>query len=62
MLLFFFFYHIMYLHNEWNFFVLIAVMSFYPYYCGNNKITKKTKAFLINQLKSEQKSSSMGSP
>lgn len=43
-------------------FVLIAVMSFYHYYCGNNKITKKIKAFLINQLKSEQKSGTMGSP
>lgn len=37
-------------------------MSFYPYHCGNSKITKKVKAYLINRFKSEQKYSTMSSP
>lgn len=50
------------LNNELSFFVMISLMSFYPYHCSHNKMAKKPKVYLINQLKTEQKSSSMSSP
>lgn len=50
------------LNNELSFFVLIPLMSFYPYHYSNNKMAKKAKVYLTNQFKDEQKSSTMSSP